>query len=56
MRSRSLLVLTLLGGMAFGAVIPRKAPEFSVQLVDGKQQMVSQYRGKVLCLVFILTT
>ena len=55
MRSTILLAAGLLGA-AFAADIPRKAPEFSVQLPDGKQAQVSSYQGKVLCLVFILTT
>lgn len=43
-------------GMLPAAEIPRKAPEFAIQTADGKQLLVSQYRGKVLCLVFIITT
>lgn len=48
--------MLLAAAAAFAADIPRKAPEFVIQTVDGKQLLVSQYRGKVLCLVFILTT
>jgi len=51
-----ILVLALLAGSAFAAQIPRKSPEFAIQLPDGKQLLVSGYRGKVLCLAFILTT
>jgi peroxiredoxin len=38
------------------AQIPRQSPDYSIQLTDGKQIKVSDYRGKVLCLTFILTT
>ena len=47
--------LAALLGSAFAAEIPRKSPDFVIQLA-GKQTKVSDYRGKVLCLVFILTT
>jgi hypothetical protein len=40
----------------FAAEVPRKSPEFAVELPDGKQVLVSSYRGKVLCLAFILST
>ena len=56
MRLKIFLLLALLVGSAFAAQIPRKSPEFAIQLPDGKQLMVSSYQGKVLCLVFILTT
>ncbi len=55
MRTKICLLL-LLAAAAFAADIPRKSPEFVIQMMDGKQLLVSQYRGKVLCLVFILTT
>ena len=56
MRSKTILTLTLLAGQAFAADVPRKSPEFAIQLPDGKEAQVSSYRGKVLCLAFILTT
>jgi hypothetical protein len=56
MRTKLLTTLALMLGMLPAAEIPRKAPEFVIQLPDSKQLLVSQYRGKVLCLVFILTT
>lgn len=56
MRLKTLFMLALLAGAGFAAQIPRKSPEFAIQLPDGKQLLVSSYRGKVLCLVFILTT
>jgi len=55
MRFKILCAAALLGA-AFAADVPRKATEFGVQLPDGKQALVSSYRGKVLCLAFILTT
>ena len=56
MRTKLLVTLALITGMLSAADLPRKATEFVVQLQGGKQLLVSQYRGKVLCLVFILTT
>src|SRR5271156_3434791 len=38
------------------AEVPRAAPDLAVPLPDGKTVKVSDYRGKVLCLTFILTT
>jgi hypothetical protein len=56
MRCKILVTLTLLAATAFAAEVPRKSPEFAIQLVDGKQVLLSNYRGKVVCLMFILTT
>lgn len=41
---------------AFAAEVPRKAPEFAVQLPDGSFKLLSSYRGKVVCLEFLYTT
>src|SRR5215472_2421177 len=38
------------------AELPRKAPDLSIHLTNGKQVEVNSYRGKVVCLAFILTT
>jgi hypothetical protein len=38
------------------ANIPRKAPDFAITLSNGKQTSLSQYQGKVVALIFILTT
>lgn len=38
------------------ADLPRKAPELAIGLEGGKQALLSTYRGKVVCLAFILTT
>jgi len=39
-----------------GADIPRPAPEFPVRMMDGSDLLLSQQKGKVVCLMFILTT
>jgi peroxiredoxin len=36
--------------------IPRRAPKFSMSLVDGSTISLSQYRGKVVLMAYILTT
>ena len=57
MRGITLAVLATLAGLVVSAqTIPRPSPDFVVQFVGGKPVKVSDYRGKVLCLVFILTT
>ena len=56
MNIKKLAVVPLLFGSLFAADIPRKSTEFAIHLPDGKQILASEYRGKVLCLVFILTT
>jgi len=38
------------------ANIPRKAPDFAIAPTNGQSIALSQYRGKVVALVFILTT
>ena len=38
------------------AVIPRKAPDFAIQMNGAKPIELSQYRGKPVVLAFILTT
>ena len=49
-------LLTLAPLFSFAAEIPRKAPELEINLPDGKKLNVSDFRGKVVCLAFILTT
>jgi len=56
MRHTVRIALALLAATLFAAEIPRKSPEFGIQLPDGSQALVSSYKGKVLCLTFILTT
>jgi thiol-disulfide isomerase/thioredoxin len=40
---------------AHAATIPRHSPEFAVSLNNGKQLLLSQHKGKVVGLIFILT-
>jgi peroxiredoxin len=42
--------------MARAAEVPRPSPDFAVTMLDGKPIALSQYKGKVLVLAFILTT
>jgi cytochrome oxidase Cu insertion factor (SCO1/SenC/PrrC family) len=49
-------VLTLAALVVSGAELPRKAPEFTINLNGGKKLHVSDYRGKGVVLAFILTT
>ena len=56
MRSKIIVTLAALLGSVFAAEIPRKSPDFVIQLAGGKQARVTDFHGKVLCLVFILTT
>jgi len=56
MLRRSILVLALAAACLAAIEIPRKSPEFVIDMGPNKQLLVSQFRGKVLCLVFILTT
>jgi cytochrome oxidase Cu insertion factor (SCO1/SenC/PrrC family) len=39
-----------------GADVPRKAPDLAIHMNNGKDLQVNSYRGKVVCLAFILTT
>jgi peroxiredoxin len=59
MLKRPLLALLLCLGMtlsaARAATVPRHSPEFAINMVGGKQILLSQYRGKVVALLFILT-
>lgn len=57
MRVLTIATLFLLAaGSVWAADIPRQSPDFPIQMANSKQIKVSDYRGKVLCLVFILTT
>lgn len=54
---KGIVAALLLGAVPLMAVdVPRKAPEFAYQLPGGKQGLLSQYRGKVVCLEFLFTT
>ena len=53
--SAGMLALFLSSVLA-GATIPRTTPEFAINTTDGRQILLSQYRGKTVVLAFILTT
>lgn len=60
-RATPLATLALVAGSLWAPVmpaaeIPRAAPDLPIPLPNGKQVKISDYRGKVLCLAFILTT
>ncbi len=39
-----------------GATVPRPAPELAIKLPTGEQLLLSQFRGKVVAVEFLLTT
>src|SRR5258708_18431427 len=56
---RKLLVLALLAlpALTFGAAhLPRKAPEFAIQMPEGKQVLLSSFKGKVVVMAMMFTT
>lgn len=53
---RIALVAALVSGLAAGAEVPRKSAEFAAQSPGGGQLLLSQYRGKVVCIEFLFTT
>ena len=50
------LIAGLTGVAAFSAPVPRKAPEFVIQSPEGKQQLLSSYKGKTVVLALMFTT
>lgn len=52
--TRRILIAALLAGSAFAVTIPRPAGEVPIQLPFG-QTLLSQYKGKIVVLGFILT-
>jgi peroxiredoxin len=48
--------LALLAPSLFAATVPRTAPELTFQLASGQPAKLSQWRGKVVLLEFLLTT
>lgn len=42
--------------LAAGAQVPRPCPDFVVNLNDGRQVHLGEYRGKVVVMAFLLTT
>ncbi len=54
---RNAICAALLASLAAQAAdVPRKAPAFTVNLGSGKQVKLSDYSGKVVAMIFILTT
>jgi hypothetical protein len=50
------LLASVCGTVGYSAELPRKAPELTIPLPDGQSVKISDYRGKVVVLAFILTT
>lgn len=50
------LAASIIAAPAFGAQIPRKAPEFVFHMVGGPEQLLSSYKGKPIALAFMYTT
>lgn len=47
----------LLSAMALsGAQVPRQSPEYAFTLPDGRQELLSKYKGKIVALEFLFTT
>jgi peroxiredoxin len=52
---RVLAGVCLAAGLASAAEVPRPSPEFAIKIGEGKQILVSQYKGQVCIVAFILT-
>ena len=50
-----LALLSVTAPVAEAINVPRPSPELVINLHDGKQVLLSQYRGKVVVVAFILT-
>ena len=50
------IVLSLLALPIFAAKIPRVAPDFVFETASGEKMSLSQFKGKVIALEFLLTT
>lgn len=55
-RTAAFAIASALGTELRAANVPRPAPDFSVRLPGGRVAKVSDFKGKVLVLGFILTT
>jgi hypothetical protein len=56
---RMLRIIACLGAIALAgraADVPRKAPDLAIHMNSGKDLQLNSYRGKVVCVAFILTT
>ncbi len=56
MLRKLLLLLMCVTGLAAGAQVPRPCPNFAVNLNDGRQIHLGEYKGKVVVMAFLLTT
>lgn len=45
-----------LAAVGWAEQVPRKSPDLAIHLSNGKDVRVSQYHGKIVALVFIITT
>jgi peroxiredoxin len=57
--TRTTTLLTLAIGLVWtgmAATVPRRSPEFVIHTPDGKQTLLSQYRGKAVVVAFVSTT
>lgn len=53
---RALLALAAAAPAAFAETLPRPSPDYQIPLIDGRILKVSDFRGKVLVIEFLLTT
>src|ERR1035437_3091642 len=51
----ALTLLAMAAAPARAAVLPRPSPDFAINLGQGKQVRISQYKGKTVVVAFILT-
>ncbi len=57
MNRRLFAALLMTGALSvFGAEVPRPAPEFTINMPDGKPVKLSQYKGKIVVVEFLLVT
>src|SRR5215475_8853421 len=56
MRIISLAVVAASAAALMAANLPREAPDLAIHMPGGGQISLSQYRGKVVAMCFILTT
>jgi len=53
---RSVLAALLFAAALPGTQVPRQSPEYAIALPDGRQQLLTSYKGKVVVLEFLFTT
>ena len=53
--ARALALLLMAAAAALAANLPRPSPDFAINLAPGKQLKLSQYKGRPVVLIFILT-